>query len=362
MALNLFILFSSIFIIEGKHFNGGTINWAPINPYNNSTSVPITITQTYSWTYPYIKCATNVPTSTPGWGGANFNLTCIVDCSTDCGYSAKPINILTDCTSASTSLSMLSSTKSKNLTLNAGAHFYLAYLGTAWVALNYPPKSDLEWSIVTLIDLRMRPDGFLNTPPVATVVSPQYAFVNRTIQIQIPVSDANVGDDVRCRWSTYTSGTRRKRSNVKQPLVPKSIAPFLESPQKATEFLHIRKKRDRDDCDDRCEKNCKCDCDGCKGTDCGNDNEKCNSNSGCQKTTTIASTTTSQTVATTTTIATTTVETTTTETAGTLKSTSSFPVRQALDECGGICYPDSLPNGTTLTNCTITFTGTRAGV
>ena len=137
---------------------------------------------------------------------------------------------------------MLSSTKSKNLTLNAGAHFYLAYLGTAWVALNYPPKSDLEWSIVTLIDLRMRPDGFLNTPPVATVVSPQYAFVNRTIQIQIPVSDANVGDDVRCRWSTYTSGTRRKRSNVKQPLVPKSIAPFLESPQKATEFLHIRKK------------------------------------------------------------------------------------------------------------------------
>jgi hypothetical protein len=63
----------------------------------------------------------------------------------------------------------------------------------------------------------------------------------------------------------------------------------------------------------------------------------------------------------TTTIATTTIETTTIDTPGTLKSTSSYPNRQALDECGGICYPGSLPNGTSLSNCTITFTGLKAG-
>jgi hypothetical protein len=35
--------------------------------------------------------------------------------------------------------------------------------------------------------------------------------VNQTIQINIPVSDANAGDDVRCRWANYTSGYRRRR-------------------------------------------------------------------------------------------------------------------------------------------------------
>jgi hypothetical protein len=51
----------------------------------------------------------------------------------------------------------------------------------------------------------MRPEGFINTPPVAIVVSPQYAVVNQTTQITIPVSDPNAGDDVRCRWSVQTT-------------------------------------------------------------------------------------------------------------------------------------------------------------
>ena len=209
MLFNWLLLFCSLLIARGKHFNGGTINWVPINPYSNSSPVPITITQTYSWTLPYVSCANNVPISTSTFAGANRNLICVVDCTSDGGYSANTINILTDCTSSSTSLNMLSSTKSKNVTLAAGAHFYLAYLGTAWVSLNYPAQSGLEWSIVTFIDLRLRPDGFINTPPVASVVSPQYAFVNQTIQIRIPVSGANVGDDIRCRWSKYTTGYRR---------------------------------------------------------------------------------------------------------------------------------------------------------
>ena len=367
MRLNLVLLLSSLINIEGKHFNGGTINWAPVNPYSNSTTVPITITQTYSWTFPYIRCSNNVPTSTPGWGSANRNLTCVVDCLTDGGYSTKPVDILTDCTSSSTSLSMLSSTKTKNLTLNAGAHFYLAYLGTAWVSLNFPPQSGLEWSIVTFIDLRMRPDGFINTPPVATVISPQYAFVNQTLQIQIPVSDANVGDDVRCRWAEYTDGFRKKkRSNFEEFPVPESMASFIEKPRRATEFLHIRKKRDCNDCGGWCKGECDCTCSVCDDTNCGGSGEQCELEPGCYKLpTTTTRTTTSQPVTTTTTTTrttTTTAEPTTTETIGTLKSTSSFPIRQAIDECGGICYPGSLPNGTTLSNCAITFTGTRAGV
>jgi hypothetical protein len=198
-------------VIDAIHFNGGTIRWEPVDPYDNSSSVTITIIQSYSWTYPTIKCAPNVPITTSGRSTENTNLTCVVDCSTDGGYSLHPVDILTDCTSASLSLNMMTSQRSKNITINATAHFYLAYLGSAWRALNYPTESGLEWSIVCLIDLRMRPDGFINTPPVASIVSPQYAIVNRTTQIVIPVSDVNAGDDVRCRWSVYIPGYRRRR-------------------------------------------------------------------------------------------------------------------------------------------------------
>ncbi|CAF3823890.1 unnamed protein product [Rotaria sordida] len=240
MWLGLFILFYSFIFNDGKHFNGGTIRWAPVDPYDNSSSLDITITQSYSWTYPYIKCANNVPISTSGFTGANTNLICVVDCSTNGGYSSAPIDILTNCTSASSSLNMMTSERSKNITLSAGAHFYLAYRGNAWLPLNDPAQTGLEWSIVTYIDLRKRSDGFINTPPVATIVSPQYAIVNRTIQINIPVSDANVGDDVRCRWSKYTSGyRRRKRSDneehVKHPSRgphPQRLVPRPPHPQR----------------------------------------------------------------------------------------------------------------------------------
>ncbi|CAF3567506.1 unnamed protein product [Rotaria sp. Silwood1] len=196
----LFLIILLLFPISDEvHFNGGNIRWAPINPYNNSSSVQISIIQSYWWTYPTITCATNVPISTSGRSSANANLTCIADCSTDGGYSNKPVNILTDCTSFSSSLGILTSQQSVNITLNASAHFYVAYQGSAWLALNNPPKSGLYWSILSFIDLRMRPDGFINTPPVASVVSPQYAIVNKTLQIQIPVSDSNQGDDIRCR-------------------------------------------------------------------------------------------------------------------------------------------------------------------
>lgn len=200
-------------LINGIHFNGGTITWAPINPYDNSSSVVITITQSYSWSYPTMTCTNNVPISTSGRSGTNTNLTCVVDCSTDGGYSTKPIDILTDCTSSSSTLGMMTSQRSVNVTLFANASFSVAYQGSAWRALDYPTVSGLYWSILCAINLIKRPDGFINTPPVTGIVSPQYVIVNQTTKIKIPVSDVNAGDDVRCRWSVYTPGYRRKRQS-----------------------------------------------------------------------------------------------------------------------------------------------------
>ncbi|CAF2068111.1 unnamed protein product [Rotaria magnacalcarata] len=88
MYFTLVVLFSTFVFTNGRHFNGGTITWAPVNPYDNGSSVDITITQLYSWTYRYVQCANNVPISTSRFSGANANLLCVVDCTTDGGYSS----------------------------------------------------------------------------------------------------------------------------------------------------------------------------------------------------------------------------------------------------------------------------------
>ncbi|CAF3521880.1 unnamed protein product [Rotaria sp. Silwood1] len=210
MIILLILLLIISIGIHASHFNGGTITWAPVDPNANSSPVVITITQSYSWSYPTISCTTNVPVSS---GKSDGNLTCITNCSTDGGYSSAPISILTDCTSYSSTLGIVSSERSVNITLNAGAYFYIAYTGGNWRNLYSTSTGGLDWSIVTLINLQFRPDGIVNTPPISDVLSPQYVIVNTTTLIDIPVSDVNIGDDIRCRWGV-NNGSINECSNV----------------------------------------------------------------------------------------------------------------------------------------------------
>lgn len=197
------------------HFNGGTIDWKPMDADSNETMVPIAITQSYSWTYPNTSCAHDVPITTPGRSNQNALLTCVADCGTNGGYSTNPVDILTDCQTSSLSLGLMTSQRTVYRNISANAHFTVSFTGRAWIDLNYPAQKNLPWSLAATIDLRRRPDGIINTPPVASVISPQYAIVNQETQIIIPVSDANSGDEVRCRWAVYTAPlTRRKRSKV----------------------------------------------------------------------------------------------------------------------------------------------------
>lgn len=202
MIHSLVLLLISGVLIEGSHFNGGTITWQPVYPSSNSSKVPIIITQSYFWTSSIIVCSTNVPKTSSSPQNNVVNLTCVSGCSTDGGYSLLPIDILTDCQTINTLVDIMSSQRSVGINLTAGAYFRIAYIDDRWIALNYPVISGLPWSLVCFIDLRLRPDGFINTSPIASVVSPQYAIVNRTTQISIPVSDVNTGDTVRCRWAT----------------------------------------------------------------------------------------------------------------------------------------------------------------
>jgi hypothetical protein len=203
MMISLVLFLICLSLTNGSHFNGGSITWSPVNPYNNDSLVMITITQTYFWTYPTVDCSINVPITTPAYNSSASNLNCVSNCSTSGNYTYKKINILTDCISSSLSLGVMTSQRSVNITFPLGTYFWISYKGASWRGLkNFVNNSDPMWDITSLIDLQMRPDGFINTPPVAYVASPQYVIVNVTTTIVIPVSDVNTNDDLRCRWSS----------------------------------------------------------------------------------------------------------------------------------------------------------------
>ncbi len=195
MIILILIILISINTNDGSHFNGGTITWAPRYPSSNSSSVPIIITQSYSWVYPTVSCATSIPTTSAG-----TCLTCVGNCPTAYGFTNTSISILTDCYSWSAALGLVFSSRPVNITLNESTYFWVGNRGSAWRLLTNVNGTG-SWSIVSLIDLRRRPDGLINTPPVAQIASPQYVVINTATAIKIPVSDVNTGDDLRCRWS-----------------------------------------------------------------------------------------------------------------------------------------------------------------
>ena len=167
MVIIFVLTLISIPITNGSHFNGGSISYKPVNPYANSSSVTITIIQTYYWTYSLINCTINVPITTPTYNASKPYLTCVANCSTNGNYTSKRINILTDCISSSTSLDVLTSERSVNLTFPVGTYFSINYQASTWRNLkNFLNISKPGWNITSLINLQMRPDGFLNTPPI----------------------------------------------------------------------------------------------------------------------------------------------------------------------------------------------------
>jgi len=196
------LILTFVMVIDALHFNGGSYTWFPVDPYSNSSEITITIVQSYFWKYSQMTCANDVPITTPSRAGQNTYLECTAECATDGGYSSKKIDILTDCKTVSAPLDIMTSKRTKNITISSSnTHFYLVHKGLGWIGLNRPIENSLAWSLVLFIDIRKRPDGFINTPPVANVFSPQYATFNKTTSISINAWDVNSGDDIRCRWS-----------------------------------------------------------------------------------------------------------------------------------------------------------------
>lgn len=199
-----FILLTSVFVIHGSHFDGGSISYKVVG--TNGSKLVVRITQSYTYVYPTVYCNNTYIANQwnlvfGSFGDATATLTCIANCSTSGGYT--PIPVATKCTDFSAGMQITVGQRTDDVLINNGSYFVVAYQGNAFRTLNLPGSggSALGWSISAVIDLRMRADGTYNTPPKATMISPIYIPVGIQQKISVPTIDAD-NDNVRCRFAS----------------------------------------------------------------------------------------------------------------------------------------------------------------
>lgn len=120
-------------------------------------------------------------------------LDCVTTPSSACG-GYKSISVNEYCTDYSELVDISTGQISKVQNITVGSKFCIAYEDKAWVDLRVTNCSKMPaasgcttnknvtgclctnagWSIGCCIDLKFRPDGLINTPPVATIISRTY--------------------------------------------------------------------------------------------------------------------------------------------------------------------------------------------
>ena len=199
----LLVLLINLLSTHGSHFDGGSISYQVVG--TNGSKVIVRITQTYTYVYSKIYCndtyiANQWNLVLSPYGDATAVLNCTAYCSTSGGYSSIPI--ASRCTDYSVGMGITVGQRTDDVAIDNGSYFVISNQGSAFRTLNLPGfgGSSLGWSISTLINLIMRPDGKYNTPPKASMISPIYIPAGIPQKISIPTIDAD-NDNVRCRFA-----------------------------------------------------------------------------------------------------------------------------------------------------------------
>ena len=197
MLIYILTLFD-ILIVESSHFYGGTVTWKPLNNTDTNSQLSIMFTQSYQWRLSYALSYCNesyILNQSPKIPVDTSQLQCITTPSSSCG-GYIPLNITEYCTDFSTFIDSSSGQISEVVTIAASSKFCVAFQSSAWIGLQIncgtsgtttsnsstigtttiPTCLDTgaAWSIGCCIDLSIRPDGIINTPPVATIMSRMY--------------------------------------------------------------------------------------------------------------------------------------------------------------------------------------------
>ncbi|CAF3704333.1 unnamed protein product [Rotaria sp. Silwood1] len=202
MTISRFIfvcLFLRVSVVHTSHFRGGTITWRPLNNTPSGSTVDIQIRQRYSWRRSSIMC-TDTTIANLGLVGDNSPVNCVTGtCS-----SWSSMTTQTHCTDYSVGLDVTSGEKYVTKTIAIGIPFSIAFVSAAWFA-NLVIGANSGWNLVNRINTVVRPDGYINSSPIATTLPVIYKATSQQHVHVVQISDFDGTDDLKCRWSTSST-------------------------------------------------------------------------------------------------------------------------------------------------------------
>lgn len=171
----------------------------PLNNTPSGTTTQIQVRQRYSWRRGVAPCTPAIILA-QGLIGDNSNVPCYTGTCT--GWVV--LNTQTACTDFSALLDVSSGEKADLRTITIGNSFSIGFVSGNWFAtLVVGPNS--AWNVITRINAVVRPDGRLNSSPVATTLPIIYKAIGVTHVHVVQMSDFDGTDVLRCRWSIGTT-------------------------------------------------------------------------------------------------------------------------------------------------------------
>ena len=170
-----------------------------MNSTRSGSTVVIQIRQRYSRRRAQVPC-TDATIAAQGLIGDNSPAACRT------GFCAGWINPTTNthCTDYSALTDVSSGEKLDTRTVNLGVAFSIGFISNAWFA-NLVVGANGYWSVITRINTITRPDGYINTSPVATTLPVIYKAINIQHVHVVQMSDFDGTDVLKCRWSTSST-------------------------------------------------------------------------------------------------------------------------------------------------------------
>jgi hypothetical protein len=110
------------------------------------------------------------------------------------------MNTATYCTDFSLLTDVSSGQYFKTFTIPLGIRFSITFTSSAWFLSLYVGAND-PWYVTCDINTAVRPDGYLNTSPVAVTLPVIYKQCNVSQVYVVQMSDFDSNDILKCRWS-----------------------------------------------------------------------------------------------------------------------------------------------------------------
>ncbi len=110
------------------------------------------------------------------------------------------MNTLTYCTDFSNLLDVSSGEYFNTFTFPLGIRFSITFSSSAWFAYLYVGANG-NWVVTCDINTAIRPDGYLNTSPVAVTLPIIYKQINIQQVYVVQMSDFDSNDILKCRWA-----------------------------------------------------------------------------------------------------------------------------------------------------------------